>query len=47
MLQYQKGSLSDHQVYKAIAPGSTVVTIIGNGGYDWEHARKVTVEVVQ
>jgi hypothetical protein len=47
ILEYQQGSKSDHQVYKAIGTGTAVVKIIGNGGYDWKHARKVTIEVAQ
>lgn len=46
ILQYQEGSVAQHQVYKAIGPGSAVLTIVANGGYDWKNARKVTVEVL-
>lgn len=47
LLEFQEGSLEQHEVYKAVGPGLVILTIIGNGGYDWGHARAVEVKVVQ
>jgi len=46
ILQYQQSSITTHMVLKAINAGTTTMTIIPNGGYDWEHARKITINVV-
>ena len=45
ILQTQQGSITTHLVLKAINTGTAIMTIIPNGGYDWEHARKITINI--